>query len=350
MSLSGGPLVHHLFNHILSSTSLLPSSSSSFNPSPFSIMASPLAPAFRPSLPPASPSSDGPPFLFSMQSRPLYCTSSFPLQQAAGLQLQQRQSLHAVIPRISASIPRGLRQEQSRWIAYRRNYIVVFISVFLDLPLSALPVPHLPNQRAALENHSFKVAVSEKNKNNDEEIRYANVKSFAVSITAEDEINGRPVELIQHSPRRDQGPRRHPLIVQVRPIVNRGGNNGVTVTSDSVGGIGDQLYSPRQAFASQEILIPIDEPGTGAEPNTSPFGNDEIAVFERIQFRKATANNGKKNIAQQQYRVVVILYAVVDDPDNKNAIKYVELQRVATVGIMVRGRSPGHFSDRGGLI
>ncbi|KAK9366165.1 hypothetical protein V1509DRAFT_630724 [Lipomyces kononenkoae] len=70
------------------------------------------------------------------------------------------------------------------------------------------------------------------------------------------------------------------------------------------------------------------------------------------------------------FRVVAILYAAVDESaccDNSpsgpggpeqatngnGGVRYLEIQRVATGGIMVRGRSPGHYADRvggGGLI
>jgi hypothetical protein len=68
--------------------------------------------------------------------------------------------------------------------------------------------------------------------------------------------------------------------------------------------------------------------------------NINIVTFERLQFKTATANNGKRRAAQQYYEIVINLYANVSH--QKSPIL------VATCNsdpLVVRGRSPGHYSD-----
>lgn len=121
------------------------------------------------------------------------------------------------------------------------------------------------------------------------------VQRFMIGISASVANSDREIELVQQTPKRDKGPQSKPA---PKPVA-LGGNLNVS----------------------------------------SSMGNGGIAVFERIQFKTATANNGKRRAAQQYFACYVNLYAETD--------RY-ELIHVATcqsAPLVVRGRSPGHYAD-----
>jgi len=67
-------------------------------------------------------------------------------------------------------------------------------------------------------------------------------------------------------------------------------------------------------------------------------------IFQRIQFQKATANNGKRRAQQQTYNLIVELQAEVYNPlDGKS--RWVHIARRQSHAMVVRGRSPGHYKD-----
>lgn len=66
---------------------------------------------------------------------------------------------------------------------------------------------------------------------------------------------------------------------------------------------------------------------------------DEHALFSRLQFKSATANNGRRKCIQQFFAVSIELFAILDD-DSK-----VRIASSETEPIVVRGRSPGHYAD-----
>ncbi|CEP09226.1 hypothetical protein [Parasitella parasitica] len=101
----------------------------------------------------------------------------------------------------------------------------------------------------------------------------------------------RPVALTQMTPKRDKGPQREPPTIPITP-------------SDSV------------------------------------FGNEQVCVtFERLQFRVATANNGKRRASQQYFRLIFELVAQLDDGSQH------VVSECYSSPLVVRGRSPGHYSS-----
>lgn len=270
---------------------------------------------------------------------------------------------------IRSYVPRGLRHEGGRWLAYRRNYFVVMASVVIDLPLSVLPIPRVSPTSfpAGNSTHAFYTVVELR----DGGTRTVRVKSFAVAIQAEDEISGKPVELVQHTPKRDAGPQRTPVIVAVAPTFSDGRvqqqqqqqqhENSLSLSyqqppEDDFG----QLEGQDEFAAASSESYTSGGSSIGSEAPSSDKGGDrvpETVIFERIQFKKATANNGRKNTAQQMFRLVTVLYAAVDSQECadivgsgvfacRSGVTYIELQRVGTTGIVVRGRSPGHYAER----
>ncbi|CAG8673815.1 5168_t:CDS:2 [Dentiscutata erythropus] len=121
------------------------------------------------------------------------------------------------------------------------------------------------------------------------------ISQFLLGITARVSNSDKKIELVQHTPKRDKGPQ----------------------------------------------MVPVPKPiRAGGNLNLSSVGsNSNIVTFERIQFKTATANNGKRRAAQQYYVVMVDLYAQTENG---------EQFRVATstsAPLVVRGRSPGHYAD-----
>ncbi|KAK9768597.1 hypothetical protein K7432_000659 [Basidiobolus ranarum] len=118
------------------------------------------------------------------------------------------------------------------------------------------------------------------------------VIQFHVGITAKVSNSNKMIDLIQHTPKRDKGPQITPT---TRPI--------------------------------------------RAQGSTDLFSEQTTVTFERIQFKTATANNGKKRAAQQHFVLVVDLFA---ECDNGRKIKVATTQ---SASLVVRGRSPSHYAE-----
>ncbi|KAF8937210.1 meiosis-specific transcription factor ndt80, partial [Haplosporangium gracile] len=124
--------------------------------------------------------------------------------------------------------------------------------------------------------------------------RLALVTHFSISISSKIGSTSTKIGLIQHTPKRDKGPQ----IVPSRREIRGGGNFALPATAC----------------------------------------NQSIATFERVQFKTATANNGKRRAAQQFYILMVDLFAHTQDG---HIIRVAASQSDALV---VRGRSPGHYT------
>ncbi|KAJ2842954.1 hypothetical protein IWW36_005724 [Coemansia brasiliensis] len=113
------------------------------------------------------------------------------------------------------------------------------------------------------------------------------VRGFSIAIAARVAGNGTRIELVQHTPKRDKGPQMTPQPQPVQP------------------------------------------------------GSDVAASFERLQFKTATANNGKRRAAQQYY--ILELELLADCSDGTQLL----IATTESLPIVVRGRSPGHYADTG---
>jgi meiosis-specific transcription factor NDT80 len=215
------------------------------------------------------------------------------------------QTIH---PEIQARIQKGFFQVDKNWTCYRRNYFSVYCSFSLR--------PFTPNATLFLQLG-----------NSTEPIR-----SFAMSISAI--VNGQENEnreLVQHTPKRDKQSERRPGKVKLSAshpssIFNRA------------------LTSPNHiSFGIPPHTSPILDysPAYGApQPASQP---PAAHTFERIQFQKATANNGKRRAQQQYYNLVVELYAEVST--NGVDSRWVLIAKRLSHPMVVRGRSPGHYKD-----
>ncbi|KAJ8662181.1 hypothetical protein O0I10_001874 [Lichtheimia ornata] len=179
--------------------------------------------------------------------------------------------------RIHSKMDRGFFLADNDWTCYRRNYFQVS-SAFSIHGINHYYADHEPPCLVRSQDGLF----------------YP-VRRFLLGISARVSNSDKRIELVQHTPKRDKGPQMTP---QPKPIIP-GGNLSMSAV------------------------------GT----------NQNIVTFERIQFKTATANNGKRRAAQQYYVCVVELYAETDQGEQ---IKVASCQ---SAPLVVRGRSPGHYTD-----
>jgi hypothetical protein len=126
------------------------------------------------------------------------------------------------------------------------------------------------------------------------------IVDFAVSIAAATDPPWKRIELVQHTPKRDKGPQDRPPRVIVNPLKD----------------------------------------GSSEASETLPY-------FERLQFKNATANNGKRRAAQAYFAILVEVWANI----GSNSESWTLIATRKSAPIVVRGRSPGHYSgERAGGI
>lgn len=119
------------------------------------------------------------------------------------------------------------------------------------------------------------------------------VRSFLVCIGAQIQNGEKVIELVQHTPKRDKGPQITPRPTHIR---------------------------------------------AGGDLNANSPGS-YVITFERVQFKTATANNGKRRAAQQYYQVHVDLFAELESGD------LILVAKLYSAPLVVRGRSPGHYAE-----
>ncbi|KAF3921328.1 hypothetical protein ABW21_db0209355 [Orbilia brochopaga] len=230
--------------------------------------------------------------------------------QAAGPPLYDTEFLHKIVtadghiirPEIHARVDKGFFLSDNDWTCYRRNYFSVGCSYSL--------FPH-PSGAIYLQRH----------------LGLEHISAFAVKISAAVEgAGGKQVELVQHTPKRDKGPQMQPSFIRLIPqSANSSGYGGLASSLVKSGSDYDYNYSH-----SHLQHQPLNQ-----------------AVYDRIQFKSATANNGKRRAAQQYYHLIVELYAEVvnNNSGGEPEASYVLVAKRTSAPMVVRGRSPGHYVD-----
>ncbi|PWA02181.1 hypothetical protein BB558_001682 [Smittium angustum] len=180
--------------------------------------------------------------------------------------------------RLMSKVDKGFFYSEDGWTCYRRNYFQISCSftVFTNDGLfsgNELPCTFL--DMATQTMYQF--------------------KDFVVGIFAIDLNCRKPVELIQHTAKREKGMQQIP---QMQPIS-------------------------------------IDE-----ESHISGNINNQSAVtFKRIQFKNSTVNSNKRNATQQYYMIEVGLFANCTDGSQ------ILVATNSSKPIVVRGRSPGYYPE-----
>jgi meiosis-specific transcription factor NDT80 len=220
------------------------------------------------------------------------CPPLFPTEVHHQLQTSEGQLIK---PEIFGKIDKGFFMADNDWTCYRRNYFSLNCSYTLQ--------PTIPNSGMYLVQQHGGAGPQ--------------IQGFAMSIAAVvDGRDGKSIELVQHTPKRDKGPQERPARVTLapRPPATHG------LYGDSSSGRGN-IY---------------DTSGFNQNPNSPQIE----ATFERIQFKNATANNGKRRAAQQYYHLLVELFA---DVGQQHADRWVKIASRMSAPMVVRGRSPGHY-------
>lgn len=213
-----------------------------------------------------------------------------------------------VFPELHAKIDKGFFKADQDWTCYRRNYFSVASSY-------TLKPPYTPG--------SDSLYIQRTNGTNTEPVR-----ALAICITAR--VSGddaKPIDLVQHTPKRDKGPLGRPQKIRVLPCLS--GSSGV--------------YSePSGPSPSSQLSPDYDSSYAASSPNSQQ--TQTLASFDRIQFKNATANNGKRRAAQQYFHIVVELFAEVPGGQSSENL-WTKVASRTSAPMVVRGRSPGHYQD-----
>jgi meiosis-specific transcription factor NDT80 len=221
------------------------------------------------------------------------CPPLFPTEVIYSLQTQDGTIIK---PEIFGRIDKGFFMADNDWTCYRRNYFSLNCSYTLT--------PSIPTGSMYLVQHNG---------------AGPQIHNFAMSIAAVvDGKDGKAIELVQHTPKRDKGPQEKPARVTLAPRPSA--PHGLYGDSNRAGLYGEQGFSQN--------------------PNQPAIE----ATFERIQFKNATANNGKRRAAQQYYHLLVELFADVGG-SHSSSDRWVKIATRMSAQMVVRGRSPGHYQN-----
>jgi meiosis-specific transcription factor NDT80 len=224
----------------------------------------------------------------------------------------------AVVPTIDAKIEKGFFWSLDRvWTCYRRNYFAVNVNYSLN--------PWMPNGRLYLNQGGGKAPEL--------------IQSMAVSLAAAvDGSGGKNIELIQHTPKRDKGPQlamKKELLAPMPPGKSHDHSNYAM----------NNFHQANQVAGPSLPLQNESEPSQQFSPTSHANSNFQHA-FERIQFKSATANNGKRRAQQQYYHLIVELWANVQ-PTRDTEPRWVKVAARLSHPVVVRGRSPSHYQNEG---
>ncbi|KAK0867582.1 hypothetical protein LTR87_014529 [Friedmanniomyces endolithicus] len=251
-----------------------------------------------------------------------------------------------VTPEVHAKVEKGffLSTVDNKWTCYRRNYFSVTCHFELH--------PIITNGRMYL-----------KRKNASEQIQAMGMRLSS----AVDGSSGKSIELVQHTPKRDAGPKSKIEIVKVSPTPSPGRGehslspNGiytVPMSTFHATGAAQGPFLPMQnsgemnGLASPSLATPqlSSQYRYNSGPSTTSHlqmpGQHTQHIFDRVQFKQATANNGKRRASQQYFHLIVELFADVRKEGSDSPVWVKVAQRVSEK-IVVRGRSPSHYQNEG---
>lgn len=224
-----------------------------------------------------------------------------------------------VRPEIHGTIDKGFFLSDGEWTCYRRNYFSCVCSYSLT--------PHYPSMSL-----QFTPKGSEQT---------YHVAGFAMTISAVvAENDDHSIELVQHTPKRDKGPIAKPEKVRLAPKTPQLPGRQLGLYSS----LGDPSMGSPAMYGQNYAAASCGSQGAVT------FQTEH--TFERIQFKQATANNGKRRAAQQYYHLVVELWADIGtqgdmgrraDVGHRGGDQFIRVAYRRSAKMIVRGRSPGHY-------
>lgn len=207
---------------------------------------------------------------------------------------------------INGSIDKGFFLADNEWTCYRRNYFSCICSFSLNPDYHGQPMQFTAGSQS-FAVHGFAMCIS--------------------AVVADSDTHS--IDLVQHTPKRDKGPIAKPDKVRLgpKPAQAPGYNQMGLYGQPDTGLSSSRQYE--QGFGQGQTQLPTEH------------------TFERIQFKQATANNGKRRAAQQYYHLIIELYADVSEVGQQP--HWVKMGHRKSAKMIVRGRSPGHYqSERRG--
>ncbi|KAK4629211.1 hypothetical protein CLAFUR4_08555 [Fulvia fulva] len=252
----------------------------------------------------------------------------------------------AVTPEVHAKVEKGffMSSVDSKWTCYRRNYFSVQCHFELH--------PNITNGRMQLKRN---------NSTHSETIQAMGMRLSA----AVDGSAGKNIELVQHTPKRDAGPKSKIEIVKVSPTPSNGRGEH-TVSPHGIYQVPMSTFHPTGSIPGPNLPFQ-NQPEPGSPSNAAaqasqassnyPYsasaashlplpGQAANHTFERVQFKQATANNGKRRASQQYFHLIVELYADVRKSESDSP-SWVKVAHRVSEKIVVRGRSPSHYQNEG---
>lgn len=217
------------------------------------------------------------------------------------------------LPEINAKIQKNFFKMDGKWTCYRRNYFNV--QVHVSVPVAQIPQLYVQVAR-----------------------EMAPIRNFAVALAAKtqdvNEREGETRELIQHTAKRNKETQTRPPKVPLT-LVTSG------YLMHSAPPVPTAGYSPYTELPAMSL------PGYGFNTRylQHPAPSQPQAaqhIYERLQFQRATLNNGKRRAQQQYYHLVVELYA---DVGRGPKAEWHKISTKQSEAVVVRGRSPGHYKD-----
>jgi len=210
---------------------------------------------------------------------------------------------------INSLIDKGFFLADNEWTCYRRNYFSCVCSYSISPP--GHPNTAIQFLRAG-EQQPYPV--------------YGFAMCISAAVADNDHM---PIELVQHTPKRDKGPVAKPEKVRLSPKPPQTSYYPFNSIYSNTGG---DLVSSRgydQGFGQTQ----------------SDLNNEH--TFERVQFKQATANNGKSGASQQYYHLIVELWA---DTGTQGQDPFVKVAHRKSAKMIVRGRSLGDYPSNASMM
>lgn len=203
---------------------------------------------------------------------------------------------------LHAKMDKGFFMCDGDWTCYRRNYFQAS-GAFTCYMANTMPTPIDAN---------FEINPAETECYIERDGEMMKIYNYKIGITSRVAAGEKTIDLVQHTSKRDKGPQHKP-----EPRVIKAGGN-----------VFQAQY--HQILSSTQFV--------------SALSNQTVVTFERLQFKSATANNGKRRAAQQYYVIVAELFA---DCENLRSglIETVKIAQCSSAPLVVRGRSPGHYEN-----
>lgn len=208
-----------------------------------------------------------------------------------------------VTVRIVAALHKNFFQAEGEWTCYRRNYMSCGCSFELS--------PFYP---------AYDLFFAQ-NETSQPTLVYGLAMTISAVVAGNDQ---QPIILDLYTPKRDP---KKTLKAQKIPMVPINAST-MDRRDMSAGNVPFYLRHRTPPDAS-----------SGTLPTELPMEH----TFERVQFRQATQNNGKRRAAQQFYHFVVELWASV--LGKEGGYEYVRVASQKSHKMIVRGRSPGHYQN-----